>query len=78
MTCNILVLEEFGCLRFFRDLVPKYVYDDAGYIMKKPLLGGRRGTLAALTYSAKRYGVPLSIKVFYSTDSEKRTDYSVY
>ena len=44
-------------LRFFKGLVPMYVYEDAKYIVRKLGLGGRAGALAAIMYSCKRFGV---------------------
>ncbi len=46
--------------------------------MRKLGLGGRAGALAAIMYSAKRYGVPLPAEVFYFINSEKRAVYRVY
>ena len=76
--CHVTHRKDPEPLRFFRGLVPRYVYEDAGYIMRKLGLRSRTGALAALMYSAKRYGVPLPAEVFYFIDSEKRAVYRVY
>ena len=76
--CHIMYRKDPEPLRFFRGLVPRYVYEDAGYIMRGLGLRGRAAALAALMYSAKRYGVPLPTEVFYFIDYEKRSVYRVY
>ena len=76
--CHVMHRQDPEELRFFQGLVPRYVYEDAGYIMRKLRLGGRAGALAAIMYSAKRYGVPLPAEVFYFINAEKRTVYRVY
>ena len=76
--CHVMYRRDPEPLRFFRGLIPKYVYEDARYIMRKLRLGGRAGALAAIMYSAKRYGVPLPSEVVYFINVEKRTVYRVY
>ena len=76
--CHVMYRRDPEPLRFFKGLIPRYVYEDAGYIMRRLRLGDRAGALAALMYSAKRYGVPLPSEVFYFINSEKRTVYRVY
>jgi len=76
--CHVMYRKDPEPLRFFRGFIPKYVYEDAGHIMRRLRLGGRAGALAAIMYSAKRFGVPLPVEAVYFINAEKRTVYRVY
>lgn len=76
--CHVMYRRNPEPLRFFKGLIPKYVYEDAGRIMRRLGLGGRAGALAAIMYSAKRYGVPLPSEAVYFINAEKRAVYRVY
>lgn len=76
--CRIMYRRSPKSLRFFRGLIPRYVYEDAGHIMRRLGLGGRAGALAAIMYSAKRYGIPLPSELVYFINTGKRAVFRVY
>ena len=76
--CHVMYRRDPEPLRFFKGLVPKYVYEDAKYIMRKLGLGGRAGALAAIMYSCKRFGVSFNQELLRLGGVDKGRVYRVY
>lgn len=76
--CHVMYRRDPEPLRFFRGIVPKYVYEDAVYIMRRLGLGGWTGALAAIMYSCRRFGVPLPPEIVYFINMDRRSVYRVY
>jgi len=76
--CHVMYRKDPEPLRFFKGLIPKYVYEDAGYIMKKLRLGSRAAALAAIVYSCKRHGVPVPAELARLINTDRKAVHRTY
>jgi len=76
--CHVMYRRDPEALRLFRGLVPRYVYEDAGNIMRRLGLGGRAAALAAIIYSCKRHGVPVPAELARLINTDRKAVHRTY